>query len=190
MVSPLTVVAVAVALLLVTFKLVPAALFVVVLTVWAKVVAPAILPAPVIPPLLLLKPPLMEAPPAVTLKAPLKLRPAKAGVAALLIPCTVLIVPVPLSVKLVALKVAIPLVEASALALLIVMVPALPLLLLKDRTPVWVSRLVTPPPAPPVQLPQLGAVLAPPEIRQEPVATSAKRAKALVVLAYSKSPMA
>src|ERR1700729_3329678 len=93
-----------------------------------------------------------------------------------------------LALKLVALNSAIPLAEVLASSM--VMVPGTPLLLARLREPVWESRLVTPPPAPPVQLPQLGAVLAPPEIRQEPVATSAKRARLVVVLAYSRSPIA
>src|SRR5580698_568959 len=63
----------------------------------------------------------------------------------------VLITPEPLSVKLVELKAAIPLVEPSALALLMVTVPLLPVLLARVNTPDCESIDVTPPPAPPVQ---------------------------------------
>ena len=44
-------------------------------------------------------------------------------------------------------------------------------------------------PVPP-QLPQLGAVLTPPDIKQEPVAISASLLSAVVVLAYNRSPTA
>lgn len=98
------------------------------------------------PDVLMLVVPVIEAPPLVTLSAPLRVSPPKVGDEPDAISWTVLMVPEPLSVKLVALKVAIPFVEASALALLIVIVPELPELLAKLKAPVCESKETTPPP--------------------------------------------
>ena len=65
-------------------------------------------------------------PPLATVNALDNVKPAKVGLALLAMSWTVLIVPLPLSLKLVALNVAIPLVEASALALLMVTMPPAP----------------------------------------------------------------
>src|SRR5512146_37647 len=84
----------------------------------------------------------------------------------------VLMVPEPLSVKLVVLKVAMPLVEASALALSMVMVERAPVELAGVNAPVRPSRLVTPPPGPPVQAEKLN-VPEPSVCRQSPLLPSA-----------------
>ena len=83
-------------------------------------------------------------------------------------PWMVLMTPEPLSLKLVLLNVAIPLVEPSALALSMVMVPLPPVELAKLSTPVWLSKLVTPPPAPPVQAAKVNTP-APDDSRQSPL---------------------
>lgn len=74
-------------------------------------------------------------PPLLTVRALDRVRPPKVGVAEVLMFWIVLITPL-LALKLVLLKAAIPLVEPSARALSIVMVPLLPLLLARVRTPV------------------------------------------------------
>ena len=123
----------------------------------ADVTWSALLPLPNRMPLLVKV--LVPVPPLATVRALVKVSPAKVGLEMVAISWMVLITPLPLSVKLVALKVAIPLVVPSAAALLMVMVPALPELLASVSTPVWLSRLVTPPPAPPVQAPKLNTPL-------------------------------
>src|SRR5512141_1465340 len=97
----------------------------------------------------------LPVPPLPTVKALLRVRPAKVGLAVVAMFWMVLMTPAPLSVKLALLKVAIPLVVASALASLMVMVLPTPAVLLMIRAPVRVSRLLTPPA--PVQVPQDGA---------------------------------
>ena len=82
------------------------------------------------------------------LVAPMIVRPAKLGAAEVAISCTVLTAP-EVTVKLVALKLAIPLATSEALS--IVTVAPLPLELANVKTPVKPSKDVTPPPAPPVQ---------------------------------------
>jgi len=108
-------------------------------------------------PRLLLAPAAVVAPvpPLPNAKALLRVRPANVGLEVVAMFWMVLMVPVPLSWKLVALKVAIPLVEASALALLMVTVVPIPVLLARSKAPVKASRLLTPPA--PVQVPHDGA---------------------------------
>src|ERR1700760_203913 len=96
----------------------------------------------------------------------------------------VLIRPEPLSLKFVALKVAMPLVVPSALALSIVIVPLAPEELARVMAPLWRSILLTPPA--PVQVWKVGA-LAPLDTRQSPLLPWAICPMALLLLAKSIS---
>jgi hypothetical protein len=105
--------------------------------------------------------------PRVRLLAPVRLLPTKVGVAPVLMFWTVLMAP-EAAVKLVLLKLAIPL--AAVVASLIVMVAPAPVVLAMLNAPVRASKLLTPPA--PVQVPQDGATPTPPDSKQEPEATS------------------
>ena len=94
-----------------------------------------------------------------------RVRPANVGEAPELMFWMVLIVPAPLSWKLVELNVAIPLVEAFAAALSIVIVPVAPLALLRVKAPVC----ALPPDAPVMErTPVLEIVTVPPKDTGEP----------------------
>ncbi len=96
----------------------------------------------------------------------------------------VLMTPAPLSLKLVALKAAIPLVAPSALASLMVMVLPPVVALAIEITPLRPLTLVTPPPAPPVQAWKL-RLPAPSVNRQSPLPPSAAGRKKVRSLAGS-----